>query len=192
MLDVILSNLHCFYNVPEIVPPIPPDVPGKGVPSDHSGVIATPHTNSTQAPKTNKVRKNIRPVPESLLQVFAEKLSKADFSLVFTQLTPTLMVAEYQEMMNKMVTETFPLKTITISGDDQVWFNEELRALKRTRLREYNRHGKTEKYQNLQSKFDIKFKNEFLKYKTKIELEVTEGKRGSSYSAIKKTGTEAR
>ena len=42
ILDVILSNLHRFYNVPEIVPPISPDVPGKGVPSDHCGVIATP------------------------------------------------------------------------------------------------------------------------------------------------------
>ena len=38
ILDVILSNLHSYYDVPEIVPPIPPDVPGKGAPSDHWGV----------------------------------------------------------------------------------------------------------------------------------------------------------
>ena len=185
-LDVILSNLHCFYNVPEIVPPISPDVPGKGVPSDHSGVIATPHINSTIPPKTDKKRKDIRPIPESLLIVFGEKLSKADFSAVYSQQSSTQMVAEYQEVMIKMVEETFPLKSIIISGDDQVWFNEELRALKRARLREYTRHGKTQKYIELQNKFDEKFNNEFLKYQAKIELEVTEGKRGSSYSAIKK------
>ena len=70
ILDIILSNLHSFYNVPEIVPPITPDQPGKGVPSDHNGVIATPHTNSTQPPKTNKEKKFIQTMPESLLLDF--------------------------------------------------------------------------------------------------------------------------
>ena len=46
----------------------------------------------------------------------------------------------------------------------------------------------TQKYINLKNKFDIKFRQEFFKYKAKIELEVTEGKRGSSYFAIKKLG----
>ena len=46
----------------------------------------------------------------------------------------------------------------------------------------------TQKYINLKNKFDIKFRQEFFKYKAKIELEVTKGKRGSSYFAIKKLG----
>jgi hypothetical protein len=188
ILDVILSNLQRFYNVPEIVPPISPDVPGKGVPSDHSVVIATPHTNSTQPPKTNKVRRNVRPMPESLLLVFGQKLGNTDFSTLYAQPSSTQMVTEFEDITNKMVEDTFPLKSIIIRGDDQVWFTEELRALKRTRLREYNRHGKSQKYNDLQGKFDKKFENEFKKYMTKIELEVTEGKRGSSYSALKKLG----
>ena len=55
ILDVILTNLYQYYDVPEIVPPIPPDVPGKGAPSDHLGVIATPHTNSTLTQKRNTI-----------------------------------------------------------------------------------------------------------------------------------------
>ena len=90
--------------------------------------------------------------------------------------------------MSKLVEETFPLKSILISGEDKVWFTEELRALKRSRLREYTRHGKSEKYSELKAKFDKKFENEFKKYLAKIELEVTEGKRGSAYSALKKLG----
>ena len=188
ILDVILTNLHCFYNTPEIVPPIAPDVPGKGVPSDHMGVIATPHTNSTLPPKTHKIRRNIRPIHESLLLEFGEKLSKTDFSPMHLQENSTAMVAWFETKMGKMVEETFPQKSILISNDDQVWFNEDLRAIKRARLREYNRHGKSVKYLNLKSKFDSKFRNEFFKYKAKLELEVTEGKRGSSYSALKKLG----
>ena len=130
-MDVILTNLHCFYDTPEIVPPINLDIPGKGVPSDHSGVIlATPHTNSTLPPKTHKIRRDIRPVPESLLLEFSQKLSETDFSNTLLQENSNAMVTCFENQMNKMVEETFPLKTILISNDDQVWFNEVLRALK--------------------------------------------------------------
>ena len=159
-----------------------------GVPSDHSGVIATPYTNSTLPPKTHKLRKSIRPIPESLLLEFGQKLSETDFCFLESQSDSSEKVTSFENMMSKMVEDTFPLKSIIISNDDQVWFNEDLRALKRARLREYNRHGKSLKYLNLKSKFDTKFKQEFFKYKAKIELEVIEGKRGSSYSALKKLG----
>ena len=188
ILDVILTNLHCFYDAPEIVPPITPDIAGKGVPSDHSGVIASPHTNSTLPTKTQKLKKNIRPIPESLLLAFGQKLEVTDFSSVYMQENSTNMVDMFQNKMSKLVEETFPLKSIIISNEDQVWFNEDLRAIKRARLREYNRHGKTQKYQDLKSKFDTKFRQEFFRYKAKIEMEVKEGKRGSSYSVIKKLG----
>ena len=55
-------------------------------------------------------------------------------------------------------------------------------------MREYTRHGKSEKYIELKAKFDRKFQNEVEKYKQKIEFEVTEGKRGSYYPALKKLG----
>ena len=188
ILDVILTNLYSYYNEPEIVPAISPDVQGRGVPSDHNGVVFTPHTSTTQTSKKPKIRKEIRPIPESLLFAFGEKLTKCDFSSVYTQTNSTQMVSKFQDIMDKMVSDTFPCKTITIFADDKPWFNEELRTLKRSRLREYNRHGKSQKYLELQDKFDRKFKNEFHKYRLKIELEVSQGKRGSSYSVIKKLG----
>ena len=142
ILDVILSNLHCFYNVPEIVPPISPDTEGKGVPSDHNGVIATPHTNSNSVPKRNKTRRNLRPIPESLLPVFGNRLFNTDFSGVYSQPTTSKMVTEFQKLLQKLVEDNFPLKSILISSEDQPWFNEELRKLKRLGLMEYNRHDR--------------------------------------------------
>ena len=188
ILDVILSNLHTFYDAPKIVPPIPPDVPGRGSPSDHWGVIATPHTNSSQPLKRNVIRKNIRPIPESLLPIFEEKLQNTDFSTIYKHQNSTLMVHAYQEKLQNILEETFPLKSIKISDQDQPWFTEELRTLKRARMREYSRHGKSLKYTELKAKFDEKYQNEVEKYKLKIELEVIDGKRGSYYPAIKKLG----
>ena len=36
ILDVIITNVPDLYKSPVIVPPVPCDVPGAGVPSDHS------------------------------------------------------------------------------------------------------------------------------------------------------------
>ena len=127
-------------------------------------------------------------MPESLLVEFGKKLSTNDFSLVYSQPNSTQMVGKFQNVLDKMVEDTFPLKPITITSEDQPFFNEHLRALKRRRLREYTNHGKSEKYFELQTKFDHKFESELKKYKAKIELEVREGKRGSTYPALKKLG----
>ena len=55
-------------------------------------------------------------------------------------------------------------------------------------MRQYQRHGKTDKYIELKTKFDEKLKHEMLKYLDKIVKEVSEGKRGSSYPALKRLG----
>ena len=46
ILDVLLTNLHEFYIVPVIVPPVPADNPRQGKPSDHSVPVAKPHSNT--------------------------------------------------------------------------------------------------------------------------------------------------
>ena len=46
LLDIICTNLSRFYDEPQIIPPLQPDVYGCGAPSDHSGVLATPNTRA--------------------------------------------------------------------------------------------------------------------------------------------------
>ena len=70
VLDIILSNLGKFYDEPIIVPAIIPDRANKGVPSDHCGVVATPHTNPSMPKQRTKITKTIQPLPESLISVF--------------------------------------------------------------------------------------------------------------------------
>ena len=45
ILDILLTNLFSYYNAPTIIPPVQPDIPGQGVPSDHSGPLCVPHTD---------------------------------------------------------------------------------------------------------------------------------------------------
>ena len=69
ILDVIVTNLRPFYDEPIIVPPVQPDKQGHGVPSDHDGVMVASKSNMSQSKKKVKVKKIIRPLPESLIPV---------------------------------------------------------------------------------------------------------------------------
>ena len=186
-LDVIVTNLSCFFNDPVTIPPVLPDRPGHGVPSDHLGVSATPKTNLDGFPKQIKVKKMIRPLPESLIPVFQEKLKANNFQMLHG-LSVSEMVETFQAVVDAILSQTFPEKQIVISPYDDPWFNEELRKLKRQKQRQYERHGKNPKYDELQTKFDEKLKKEKLKYVQKIENEVREGRKGSTYPALKKLG----
>ena len=186
ILDVIVTNLRKYYNDPVILPPIMPDKPGLGAPSDHSGVLATPLASNTHHISRTKVFKTIRPLPDSLIDTFHTKLS-TQFATE-CQMEVDQMVESFQNTLNTILNSTFPEKKIILSPQDKPWFNEHLRTLKRKRMREYERHGKSDKYLQLRTMYEEKLKTETLKYLDKIATEVVEGRRGSSYPALKKLG----
>ena len=184
VLDVILSNLGKFYDEPIIVKPIFPDNPNKGVPSDHSGVVASPHTDPNIPHLRYKVTKIIRPLPESLISLFGDKLANQDWTSLDECQSSTLMVDDFQKSLEALVSNTFPEKSITIYPDDKPWFTEKLRKLKRERQRLYSKGRMNPKYLDCKSKFDELVKIEICKYKDKFIAEVREGKRGSAYSGL--------
>ena len=157
------------------------------MPIDHNGVFATPNTNLNQPPTRTKIKKSVRPIPDSLLHIFQTKLESENFE-VLNNLPIQEMVSRFQSVTNNLFCQTFPQKEITVSPEDQPWFNEQLRKLKRLRLKEYSRHGHSEKYNEIRIKFEVMSKAAIKKYKNKIDIEVTEGKRGSSYPALKRMG----
>ena len=185
ILDVIVTNLARYYQEPVIVPPLVPDKPGHGVPSDHNGVCAIPITGRGSCAQRNITKKIIRPLPASLIQVFESKLAAQDFDILKHNQVDQ-MVERYQQIISSIFSETFPQKTITISDGDKPWFNEKLRQIKRQRLREYEKHGHSAKYWELATNFNEIFKNEREKYIKKIKFEVSEGRRGSIYPILKK------
>ena len=167
ILDVICTNLARYFNEPEIIPAIQPDREGHGVPSDHCGVAATPNTSQGQVATRSKVKKNIRPLPESLIQTFEIKLASQSFDFL-NDLPVQEMVDGFQNVTNSILLETFPEKEIIISPEDMPWFNEVLRKLKRRRQREYNLHGRSKKYLEIVALFDEKSKLKFLNIRRKL------------------------
>ena len=65
VLDVILTNLSQAYAVPIIVPPVSPDDPLHGVPSDHSVPLAYPLSSDNISQTREYITRVSRPLPDS-------------------------------------------------------------------------------------------------------------------------------
>ena len=98
------------------------------------------------------------------------------------------MVDLFQKMTIDLKDIHFPKKTISITPYDKPWITEELKVIRRRRQRIYRKEGRSIAYLNLKDEFDNKLKLEAAKYVKKLNEEVSSGKRGSSYAAIRKLG----
>ena len=108
ILDVIMTNLHSYYSEPVILPPINPDNEANGVPSDHNGVFAKPSPSSNSIQTNPKIKKFIRPLPQSLIDNFGQQLQELDLNFD-PHMNTDEMVSLFQSKLNSLVTEVFPL-----------------------------------------------------------------------------------
>ena len=186
ILTIIITDLHPYYHIPTIIPPVPVDVPGQGVPSDHDGVLALPITtaNGKRTPEIRKI--TVRPMPESLMCKFGTKMVNEDWLFLLPHMSPTEMVDCFTNYTQNMVETSFPEKIVKISNWDKPYMTQELKQLRRKRQRIYRLKGKCQKYVQLKAEFDQKIKKEAEKFRQKILAEVKSGKLGSSYSALRK------
>ena len=161
-----------------------------GVPSDHWGVEVKPRTNqnkSKAAPKKETIM--VRRMPDSSVSSFGWTLAGQDWdSCLLAGMGSKEMVETFERKAGQMIDEHFPLKRVTVTQGELPYFTEELKNIRRQRNRIYTKEGKGKKYDDLQSIFQAKLKSEAQKYRNKIIQEVADGKRGSSYNAIRKLG----
>ena len=188
VLSVIITDLRQFYIEPKIIAPVPVDNPKKGAPSDHNGVLAIPVNNHESIRGTTKEVKFVRPMPESSIDEFRQSIRSIDWPLMIEGLSSSAIVDTFQKMTTELNNFHFPQKRISITPFDKPWITEELKTIRRRRQRIYRKEGRSSSYLNVKMEFDRKLEAEVDKYMNKIKEEVENGKRGSTYSAIRKLG----
>ena len=188
ILSVVITDLRKFYIEPKIIDAIPVDDPNKGVPSDHNGVLVVPLSNTETKKGTFKEIKFVRPMPDSAVQDYRKSIGNINWHVMIGGMSSSSMVELFQKMTTDLVKIHFPLKRITVSPYDKPWITEELKAIRRRRQRVYRKQGRSPEYLLIKADFDNRLKVEASKFKDKIIEEVSVGKRGSSYSAIRKLG----
>ena len=183
-------NTNSYYNSPIIVPPITPDDPKKGKPSDHWVPVCTPHTDRFKPAARNFKIVKYRPLPESSVRQFGEWIVTEGWQDIKEDMSPTAQAATFEEILQNKLNLFCPEKTMKISSQDKPWINAELKTLARQKNREYNKRGKSLKYRNLVNKFSDKYKTEAEKYLRKKMDELMESKPGQAYNILKRMGAQ--
>ena len=170
ILDVIVTDLWEFYQEPIILPPLLPDVIGVGSPSDHSVPFAQKYTDRRILRKPNYIKKAIRPFPDSGILEFGRWIQNKDFTEVIETVSTTEKVEALDHILSSKVNDIFPEKIVKIYHQDKEWMNSELRILRRQKSREYYKHKKSEKFRDLELKYQkIKFQNTLRYIQNEIE-----------------------
>ena len=86
ILDIIIMNLYQYYNSPVIVPPIKPDHPNTGVPSDHD--VPVPHTDRYSRPTRSYPTVTYRPLPDSSVRLFGQWVTQETWNQVTQRAVP--------------------------------------------------------------------------------------------------------
>ena len=188
ILSIIITDLRRFYVEPIIIDPISVDENKKGSPSDHNGVLAVPLGIKEAKKGTSKDIRFVRPMPQSSIDEYRHSIGSIEWSLMLDGSSSSDMVETFQKMTCDLQDVHFPLKKVIITPYDKPWITQELKSIRRRRQRLYRREGRTQAYLELKAEFDEKLNTEAEKYMNKIREEVSCGKRGSSYSAIRKLG----
>ena len=188
ILDIIIMNTNCYYNSPIIAPPITPDDPMKGKPSDHWVPVCTPHTDRYTPASRNFKTIKYRPLPESSLHKFGEWIVAEDWKSIKDDLLPTEQVIAFEKLLLEKLDKFCPEKSMRISSQDKAWITAELKTIDRQKNREYIKRGKTLKYKNLEQKFRLKYKAEAEKYLRKNMDDLMTTNPGKAYSILKKMG----
>ena len=190
ILDIILMNTFPYYSSVTIVPPIQPDDPTKGKPSDHSVPVCVPHTDRYSRPERSFKTVKYRPMPESSIRKFGEWIVSEGWEGLRGDLTPSQQTKVFEDKIQEMLNKFCPEKTVRISSQDKPWVTGELKAIARLKSREYNKRGKTERYKDLAKQFTDKYNIEAEKYLRKNMDELIECKPGQAYSVLKKMGAQ--
>ena len=190
ILDSIIMNMKSYYNSAIIVPPIKPDNPSKGKPSDHWVPVCTPHTDRHNPPSRLFKTIKYRPLSDSSVRSLGEWIVKEDWQSVDTSLSASEQVALFESLCQEKLDLFCPIKEFRVSTQDKLFITAELKKLHRQRSREYTKRGKTIKYKQLAEEFKSKYKIEAQKYLAKNVHELRESNPGQAYITLKRLGAQ--
>ena len=190
ILDICLTNLFPFYNAPIIVPPVQPDIPGQGVPSDHSVPLCIPNRDPLNPPARQYRTIVSRPLPDSKIRQFGQWIVSEQWAGIKGEGDPSKQVKVFENMMTQKLDEYFPKKITKLGLGDKPYMNSELKALKRRRMREYREKGKSAKYERLKSEFTKKLEKAASTFLRKNVDSLKKSNPGQAYTILKKMGAQ--
>ena len=188
VLDVILSNLQPKYAVPVIRPPAVPDSSNCGKPSDHSYSLAIPLCGDKGGKSREYTVSSVRPTPDSDRRLFGQLLLSVSWGYVEEANNSLEKVERLDEMVSEMVDIVFPMITVRKSSQDLPYVTAEIKLLDRRKKQEYRRHGRSDKFREMNSVFQRKLKEEAARYIDKHVSQVKNSHPGKAAKVLRNLG----
>ena len=153
ILDPIITTLANYYQLPRCLPPLDSDPEKNGKSSDHLMVVMEPiSTVNNQAARVKK-KITYRPFNDEKLSKMKLWIENEDWAKVDDDESAHSKAAKLQNLLVEKYNEFFPEKEKVVSSDDQPYFNEKLRILKRRKTREFRKRRKSGKWKILEEKY---------------------------------------
>ena len=135
---------------------------------------------------TRRIRKiTVRPLRKSGLHLFKLWLDIENWTQVKEASTPNHKANILHNLLQTKIDEYLPLKTIKVADDVQPWCNAEVKIIKRLKGREYRKHRTSNKWKNLEEKYQaVKSKAKETYYANMIH-DLKDSKPGHWYSKLK-------
>ena len=108
----MVTDLHTHYQEPEIRPPVRPDKPGIGKPSDHDTPVSSPITNWGKSNSRPYDVVEIQRIPLSKMDQFGQWIVGEPFSEVYESKTSTEKVEKLQSIIKEKTDTIFPMKKV--------------------------------------------------------------------------------
>ena len=111
--------------------------------------------NNRPARKTKKI--SFRPINDLDLNKMSEWLENQDWGPILNEKSTNKKAESLQNILLVKFNEYFPEKKKVISSDDQPFVTQKLKSLKRRKGREYHKHRKSQKWVDLEEKYQKEF-----------------------------------
>ena len=152
-LSVIITDLGEYYQCPEILPPLQPDVLGRGKPSDHNTPYARTFLDRSKPRTQNFTLKSVRSYPESGIIEFGKWIQSENFISVELAPTSSDKVSALENLISGKIEDIFPIVEKKFYINDKEFMNKKMRLIRRQKSREYSKHKKSDKFKNFRRNF---------------------------------------
>jgi len=173
----------------------------KGKPSDHSVPVCTPHTDRYRPARRDYKIINYRPLPDSSVHKFGNWIVNEKWDSVtgcplklwtpgMKLLSPSEQTNVFEKLVNEKLNLFCPMKQMKLGSQDKAFITQELKQIKRQKMREYSKRGKSEKYKKLSSIYEAKYKAEAEKFLNKNMEALRDSKPGQAFNILKQMGSQ--
>ena len=145
IIDILVTDLHQFYQKPICDDPLEADDDKSGSPSDHFMVVMEPINAISNTKVRDKRTFKFRAYTDKAYDMMDKELDKVDWDQKLMN-TEGDHVSIFHKTLFDVFNQCFPIKSKTVFTEKEPFFTDKLDKLRRRKSREYNKRRKSEKY----------------------------------------------